>query len=311
MPERAETSDARAAVRTRFGLGRPAEAGLGRITMAGRPSKVRDRADMTRQRMRTFPRYAVVYLYHGAGFYADAEGRDQRVAAGDLILVLPDLPHAYGPERGDVWQEFYLAFEGPVFDLWRQAGLLDARRPVRHLTPIDHWLRQFEGVLGGGGPAATGSPLLEVTRLQQVLAEALLSPGAGEARHEDRQWAEHACALLEARADHQLDLRAVADALGLSLERFRKRFTRLVGQPPRRYHTARLIDRACQLMQASDMSDKQIAHELGFCDEFYFSRRFKQITGESPRAFRRSLPAAQAASADPGSAKAPADGPRR
>lgn len=43
-------------------------------------------------------------------------------------------------------------------------------------------------------------------------------------------------------------------------------------------------------MQQTDLSDKQIAAELGFCDEFHFSRRFKQITGRSPRAFRSGLP---------------------
>ena len=109
------------------------------------------------------------------------------------------------------------------------------------------------------------------------------------ARLAERQWVERACALLDARPNHQVDLADIAGALGMSQEQFRKRFTRLVGQPPRRYHTGRLIDRACQLMQDGQMSDKRIAHALGFCDEFYFSRRFKQITGQSPRAFRRSM----------------------
>lgn len=31
---------------------------------------------------------------------------------------------------------------------------------------------------------------------------------------------------------------------------------------------------------------KQIAHELGFADELYFSRLFKRATGHSPRFFR-------------------------
>ena len=36
--------------------------------------------------------------------------------------------------------------------------------------------------------------------------------------------------------------------------------------------------------------DAQIADALGFCDAHYFSRRFKEITGKSARAFRRELP---------------------
>jgi len=51
----------------------------------------------------------------------------------------------------------------------------------------------------------------------------------------------------------------------------------------------RLIDRACELMCESRFTDSEIAERLGFCDEFYFSRRFKEITGKSPRMFRKNL----------------------
>ena len=66
-------------------------------------------------------------------------------------------------------------------------------------------------------------------------------------------------------------------------------FTQIVGMPPAKYRAARIIDRACELIQNSDLSDKQIAEKLGFCDEYYFSRSFKKIRGASPRAFRKTL----------------------
>ena len=37
-----------------------------------------------------------------------------------------------------------------------------------------------------------------------------------------------------------------------------------------------------------DETNKQLAEMLGFYDEFHFSRRFHQITGQSTREFRRS-----------------------
>lgn len=290
-PSSTQADARRPAVHTRFARAGGAEAGLGRITMTGTLHKHDGEPNLRRDRMRTLGRYALVYLFHGHGFYADAAGRDQRLAPGQLILLFPDLPHAYGPERGDDWSEFYLVFEGPVFDLWRRLGLLDDRQPLHQLTPIDHWLRRFQSVLADPQQPGAAAALLEVTRLQHALAAAFTATPGRAPRDEDRQWAERACALLESRLHDELDLTAVAAAMGTSYESFRKRFARLVGQPPGRYHAARLIDRACQLMQTADLTDRQIADRLGFCDEFYFSRRFKQITGQSPRAFRRSLPA--------------------
>ena len=50
------------------------------------------------------------------------------------------------------------------------------------------------------------------------------------------------------------------------------------------------IDAACAMLQQPGATTRTIAASLGFSDEFHFSRRFKQITGMSPREFRRLLP---------------------
>ena len=43
------------------------------------------------------------------------------------------------------------------------------------------------------------------------------------------------------------------------------------------------------LMTERNLNNKEIAETLGFYDEFHFSRRFHQITGQSPRQFRRAM----------------------
>lgn len=240
--------------------------------------------------MRVFGSYALVYVFDGGGFYLDANGKNQRVTAGDLIFVFPTLAHRYGPDAGQTWSEFYLVFTGPVFELWERTGLLRPEQPIHHLEPIDHWLSRFESVLGAPRKLGFAPPLLEVCRLQNVLAEALVGGSKGSARQAELQWVSRACALLEADLTRDVDLRGLARKMGAGYASFRKRFTQIVGVPPGRYRATRIIDRACALMQRGDLTDKQIAGELGFCDEFHFSRRFKQIVGQSPRQFRRSLP---------------------
>lgn len=72
----------------------------------------------------------------------------------------------------------------------------------------------------------------------------------------------------------------------LALDSERKHFVDAV----KKYRLIRRIDRACELMQQGRLTDRQIAECLGFCDEFYFSRRFKQNTGKSPRPASRPCP---------------------
>jgi len=47
------------------------------------------------------------------------------------------------------------------------------------------------------------------------------------------------------------------------------------------------IEKACTLLARTDVSIKQIAELLGFCDVYHFSRRFKKQTRVTPAQYRR------------------------
>jgi len=241
---------------------------------------------------RIFGQYAVVYVLAGKAAYSDAHGARLDIGPGDMILVFPDLAHTYGPiawRGGKGWTSLWLSFNGKIFDLWRERGLLDDRKPIYHLEPVDVWFHRFDSILGAPRRTGYAPPLLEICRLQMLLAEIVTGAGQQTAYQDDLRWASRACAMLDSSLAGVSDWTRIARHLGATPDTFRKRFTRLVGHPPALYRMRRLIDRACELIQERRLTDKQIAEALGFCDEYYFSRRFKQITGHSPRAFRRLL----------------------
>jgi AraC-like DNA-binding protein len=254
---------------------------LGRITLVG----FGVRQSLALEKPRVLGQYALVYLVDGRGRYEDANGHRKNLEPGDVLILFPDLAHRYNPLPGTQWVTTYLCFQGPIFDLWLKHGLLDPFKPIHHAEPVDLWARRLESI-GDAMRAGSAPPLLNICLLQQLLAEILAGAGRSVSYRNDLQWVARASGLIDANLLGSQDWKEVADQLGLSVESFRKRFTRLFGQPPARYRMGRLIDRACALMQNRNVKDRQIAETLGFCDEFYFSRRFKAITGQSPRQFR-------------------------
>jgi len=255
---------------------------LGRITLAG--FGVRQSVAIVQPR--TLGQFAIVYVVDGRGKYADANGCRKNVEMGDMMILFPDIAHVYNPLPGTHWVTTYICFQGPVFDLWRKQGLFNPRKPVHHAEPVDLWSRRFESVFDGSRQVGSAPPLLGICRLQQLLAEIVTGAGRSRIYQDDLHWLDRVSGLLEADLAGPVDWEKVAHQVGLSAESFRKRFTRLAGQPPARYRMGRLVDRACELMQDRSLKDRQIAEALGFCDEFYFSRRFKSVTGQSPRQFR-------------------------
>ena len=238
---------------------------------------------------RVLGQFALVYLLAGEGSYEDANGWQRKLVPGDFVLVFPEVRHLYNPDAGTKWVVSFLCFSGPIFDLWKQQRVLDARIPIFHREPVDEWNRRLENVLGAKHQIGSDPGLMEICRLMSLLAEILTGKSGVAAREEDRRWVQRACGVIEASLGESADWEHIARQFGLSSEGFRKRFTRLSGHTPARYRTGRLIDRACEMMCETPDTDREIANRLGFCDEFYFSRRFKETTGRSPRAFRRGL----------------------
>lgn len=72
----------------------------------------------------------------------------------------------------------------------------------------------------------------------------------------------------------------------LSRAQFTRRFVARLGMSPAQYVIQARVDRAHQLLTETGMTVTQIAAALGYTDVAYFSRQYKQRTGQSPRTTR-------------------------
>lgn len=86
----------------------------------------------------------------------------------------------------------------------------------------------------------------------------------------------------------KLDYDALVRDSGYSESYFLRRFRTFTGLPPKQYYLRLKVETAQTLLHETDLSVAEIAEQLSFTDQFYFSKTFKQWTGSSPSTFRRS-----------------------
>ena len=84
-----------------------------------------------------------------------------------------------------------------------------------------------------------------------------------------------------------LTIKEIADALFLSEGTISKVFKTEKGITIGEYIDTLIFTKANHLLLKDDYTLKDISHELGFCDQFYFSRRFKEKFGHSPQQYRK------------------------
>lgn len=91
-----------------------------------------------------------------------------------------------------------------------------------------------------------------------------------------------------------LDLETLAGVAGLSKFHFQRLFTATYGLSPAAYLSERRVERAQDLLRATNLTVTEVCHAVGFASLGSFSSRFREVVGESPSEFQRRYAAAGA-----------------
>lgn len=92
---------------------------------------------------------------------------------------------------------------------------------------------------------------------------------------------------LRDRLAEPVSLAELAAVANLSPFHFARAFKVSTGLPPHRYHRMLRLERAKELLQATDLPVTEIAHALGYESSQTLARVFRQTMGLTPTQWRR------------------------
>ena len=88
-------------------------------------------------------------------------------------------------------------------------------------------------------------------------------------------------------ADNENTITKLEKAMLLSKMQLYRKLKALTGKTPTLYIRSIRLQKAKELLQATDLNVSEVAYEVGFTDPAYFSRAFSEAFGQPPSIFRK------------------------
>ena len=235
--------------------------------------------------------FALLYITNGGGKFESKSSPSTPIEAGHAFLLFPGVWHRYAPAADTGWHEYWIGFDGELARGWLRHKFISPKKPIVKINGEDTVLATFSRMMQ--------SIRANRPALQQILAGATdnlmgLFYSAQQAQStadtQNSNVIELAIARIQNEFERALDMKLIAQELGVSYSRFRHTFTVHTGLSPHQYLLELRLVRARSLLAETRLSIKEVALQSGFEDELYFSRLFRQKLNLTPSQWRnRSL----------------------
>lgn len=217
----------------------------------------------------------------GRGYYDTPEGR-RECGEGDVVLLKPNTPHAYGTVQGATWHFVWAHFTNRAVGdqlLPREALYVDNLEPGSMRARLD---QAFRRMLSDSRERSEYWHDLCVNSLREILIllsqrrSRALDPRVSETLH-----------YLSERMGGPVRIDGLARTIGLSASRLSHLFKEQTGLSIIDALNRMRIRQATLLLEHTNRSATEVAYDVGFHNYNHFIVQFKKWAGTTPSGFRQ------------------------
>jgi len=235
-----------------------------------------------------FPWFTLEFVSRGAGSLV-LGGVQEALRPGSFFLYGPGLPHQIESSASAPLGKYFVGFSGAG-----AARFLEEydMRPgvISRCLKGESIRRTFDTLIDRGvRKSKLAGPLCELLTRQLVV---MCRDDATDLADADTLAFATYARIRDFIGENFMELRKlseIAEGCGLDAPYLCRLFARFHDETPYHYLTRLRMERASQLLLASDATVQQVAEMLGFKDPFHFSRVFKSIHHAPPSRFRQSM----------------------
>lgn len=229
--------------------------------------------------------FFLLYVVKGAGRYKHKRTAHE-VTENDYIVIPATQVAALESSMDQPWTIYWAFFSGTgAPDVAR--FLMGRDGKPKKAKPLVGRVAQFNDILHHLALMDNIENLVYVnSRFYSFVCSFKLKVLAAKS-HGQKDRAIHTIEYMRENLNKVVTLEELADRAGLSVSHYCAVFKRRTSQTPMQLFTSMKIQRACQWLQDQNTTIKNIAYNLGFFDQYHFSKVFKEVMGMSPKDYKK------------------------
>lgn len=237
-----------------------------------------------REVLQNNPDYVLIYCVSGAGWYK-INGKKHVLKANHFVLLSRKTGFLAGADPAQPWSLYFVKFNGAIGKDMYQYLLRDNKSELS-TPPLVGRIAQFRDIMHHLDLMDNLENLLYANfRFYSFLGTFRLTVFNYMKKGIDNI-IERCIIIMKEHLHENLTLDDLAKKACVSASYLSALFRQKTHYSPIHLYTSLKIQRASQLLKATRTPIKQIAEEMGYTDQYSFSRSFKQMMGVSPKKFR-------------------------
>ncbi len=215
--------------------------------------------------------------------------KNLEIPPNHFIIIPEKFPHAYSADKNNPWSIYWIHFSGLKANHFSQTIPAPVHIDKGKISRINERLEFFDEIFRN---LERGFSIETLEYINLCLPHLLASfTHLGQFRLIkkllEKDPIELSINYMLENLNLKLKLNDMANAVSLSSSHFSRIFTNRTGHSPIDYFIQLKIQQACRILDNSNKSISQVSNEMGFEDQFYFSRQFKKVMNMSPREYRK------------------------
>jgi AraC-like DNA-binding protein len=235
----------------------------------------------------TYPGHEFILCLAGRG-WAQISGRRHEIGPDQLLWVNCHHPHSYGALAQDPWEVLWIRAEGRPLD--RLASLLEVQtQPVIEDFNSRAAVLEFERVfqhMEGGRPSDAARVNASVTAIISLAFDSRLSQ-RDSIQPELPLPVQRSLEKMRLYYHTPIRVSDLATLSSMSESHFSRLFKSCIGTSPIDWLRRERINQAKHRLIESEDPIKEVARQVGYSDQFFFSKDFKRMTRMTPTQFRQ------------------------